>query len=97
MLQNKVTLRSSYKFTKIFMEPAINPKTGRFAECVRQVDYNGDMILSDEDKKNGKILIPISDIIEIYDGIEFDLDEPYDAAKWEAIRYSKKIPRNIYR
>lgn len=96
MLQNKITLRSSYKFTKIFMEPAINPKTGRFAECVRQVDYNGDMILSDEDKKNGKILIPISDIIEIYDGIEFDLDEPYDAAKWEAIRYSKKIAQDRF-
>lgn len=93
MLQNKIILRSTYKFTKIFMEPAIDPSTNRYAACVRRVDANGDMILNNEDK-DGRILIPESEIIEIFDGVEFDLDQPYDAARWEAIKFSKKIAQD---
>lgn len=77
------------------MEPAKNPATGRYADCVRYVDHNDDMIFrGDADK--GKILIPESAIIEIFDGKEFDLDNPYDAAEWEAIRYSKKIAQDRF-
>jgi len=96
MLQNKIILRSSWKFPKIFMEPAINPKTNRYADSVRKVDSNNDMILSQEDKVTNKIFIPETEIIELFDGVEFDLDEPLDAARWEAIRYSKKIAQDRF-
>lgn len=94
MLENKIILRSTYKFTRIFMEPAVNPRTNRFAEVVRQVDSNGDQILNDEDRKTGRITIPVNEVIEIYDGIEFNLDDELDAARWEAIKYSKKIAQD---
>lgn len=94
MLQNKIILRSTYKFTRIFMEPAINPKTGRVADVVRRVDSNGDTILTDEDRKTGRIVIPETEVIEIYDGIEFNLDDELDAARWEAIRHSRKIAQD---
>jgi len=94
MLQNKIILRTTYKFTKIWMEPAINPRTRRYSDSVRSVDSNGDMILSFEDKNSGKVFIPENAVIELYDGIEFDLDEPLDAARWDAIKYSKKIAQD---
>jgi hypothetical protein len=94
MLENKIILRSIYKFTKVFMEPAINPATGRYADVVRRVDSNGDMILNEEDRRTGRFLIPESDVIELYDGIEFNLDNEIEAARWESIRFSKKIAQD---
>jgi len=94
MLENKVILRSIFKHTKVFMEPSKNPKTGQYANVVRRVDSNGDMILNEEDRKTGKYLIPESNVIELYDGITFDLDNEIEAAQWESIRYSKKIAQD---
>lgn len=94
MVQNKIILRSVYKFTRMHMEPARLPSTGRYSEAVRQTNSQGDMILSDEDKKSGGFFIADTDVTEIYDGREFDLDDPIDKAWWEAIRFSKKIAQD---
>lgn len=94
MYSNKITLRSVFKFTRVHMEPAKNPATGRFADAVRTTNSLGDLILSDEDKKSNRFFIKDTDVIEIYDGKEFDLDDVVDAAWWDAIRFSKKIAQD---
>ena len=73
------------------MEPARHPKSKRFADCVRPADAHGNLVLSEAERASGKIFISEEEQVELYDGKEFDLDNPYDAAWWEAIRYSKKI------
>lgn len=90
----KIIIRSVYKITKCFMEPAKDSKTGRFGPTVRQVDSNGDMILSDEDKRGNKFFIKSTDVIELYDGKEFNLLDEVDLAWWEAIKNSKKIAQD---
>lgn len=94
MYENKIILRSVYKVTRCWMEPARDPRTNRFSSTVRQVNSLGDKILDDEDKKSKAFLIAENDIIEIFDGKTFDLDDPIDFAWWEAIRYSKKIAQD---
>lgn len=93
-VENKLTIRSVYKVTKADIEPVIIPHTGRYADCVRRVNSVGDMILNDDDRKSGKVLIGENERIEIYDGKTFDLDDPFDAAWWEAIKYSKMIAKD---
>lgn len=91
-MSNKIVIRSVYKVTSCIMEPAPDAKTGKFAKCVRKVDSKGDLILTDEDRRNGiDNLIGENENILIFDGKEFDLDDPYEAAWWEAIRNSRKI------
>ena len=94
MLENKIILRSVYKVTRCWMEPAKNPNTGRFADIVRKVNLQGEQILSDDDRKSGKFFIGDEDVIEIYDGKEFDLEDYVDAAWWEAIKFSRKIAQD---
>lgn len=94
MSENKIILRSAYKIPRCFMEPAKNPSTGRFPEVVRKVNSQGDMLLDEEDKKARRFLIAETEIIEVFDGKVFDLDNEIDAAWWEAIRYSKKIAQD---
>lgn len=93
MSDNKIIIRSVFKITKCKMNPATNPKTGRYAEHVRRVDSNGDMILLDGDKSPKNEFEPIAetDIIEIYDGRTFDLDDKFDKSQWEAIKFSPLI------
>lgn len=93
---NKIIIRSVYKITKAKFEPAINPITRRYADCVRPVDSNGDVRLTDEDRKKGRFVIPENANIEIYDGKEFDLSNEIDSAWWEAIRYSKRIAQDRF-
>lgn len=94
MLENRIIIRSVYKFTRLHMEPARLPSTGRYSAAVRETNSQGDMILSDEDKKSNSFFIKDTDVIEIYDGKEFDLDNAIDAAWWEAIRHSRKIAQD---
>jgi len=91
---NKIIIRSVYKITKCFMEPAKEPRTGRWPSSVRDVDSFGNMILTDDDKKSNKHFIKTTDVIEIYDGKEFDLDDEISTAQWEAIKFSKRIAQD---
>jgi hypothetical protein len=95
MQENKIILRSVYKVTRCWMEPAVNPITNRFnSDVVRKVNQLGEMQLSDDDRKSGRFLISENDAIEIFDGKIFDLDQEVDHAWWEAIKYSKKIAQD---
>lgn len=91
---NLIVIRSVYRITKMMVEPARHPKTNRYADCVRTIDSNGNMILSDADrKKDISLFIPEDKVIEIYDGKTFDLNDPYENAQWEAIKYSRRIAK----
>lgn len=89
-----IIIRSVYKITRAFMEPSKHPISDRYAPCVRKVDSNGDRILSEKDKLNMDNLIGENEVIEIYDGKSFNLEDPYDAAWWEAIKDSPKIAKD---
>ena len=85
---NTIVLRSVYgaNGSKVFIQPCLDPKTGRFPDCVKRVNSMGDMILTDAERNSNKIFIPETEIITIETGTTFDLNDPYDAVKWEAIK-----------
>ena len=85
--RNIVVLRSVFGKVgqKYFIQPC-KDKFGNRPKCVRPVDSNGDMILSVEDKTKGGIFIPEDQMFVIEDGKTFDLNDPRQAAEWEAIR-----------
>lgn len=91
MEKNIIILKTPYKITKAFLNPCKNPKTGRYPDSVRKVDTKGEMILSREDIDSGKSFIAETDIIEITNGKIYNLDDPYEAAEWEAIKYHSLI------
>lgn len=71
--------------------PCANRQTGMMPDCVRSVNSNGDMILSEQDKQSGKIFIKETEDIVVTDGTVFDLKNPLQLAKWEAIKNSPLI------
>ena len=91
--KNIIIFRDVYKVTEAYIEPARDPMTKRFADCVREVDDKGNMILSDTDKASNKVFIKINDALLIKDGTQLDLNNSLDAAWWDAIKYSVLIAR----
>lgn len=86
--QNIITLRSVFGKVgqKYFIQPC-RDKMGQYPKCIRKVDSNGDMILSVEDRQSSDaIFIPETQIFVIEDGKTYDLDDPYQAAEWEAVK-----------
>ena len=57
MIENKIIIRSVYKITRCFMEPARNPSTKRFADCVRPCDEHHKIILTERERSSGSIFI----------------------------------------
>ena len=92
-MENILILRSPYKIPRAYLNPARDPKTNRYPASVRRVDKNGDMILSREDIDSGGHFISEIDVIEIWDGKVFDLDDEFQASEWEAIKYHKIIAK----
>lgn len=90
---NYIILRSVFGKVgqKYFLNPARDPNTNRFPDCVKRVDSKGDMILTDAERNSGQIFIPEDNLIEIEDGKVFNLDDPYDKALWESIQHSRII------
>lgn len=76
---------------KYFIQPSKDPKTGRYPECVRRVDSNGDMILSDADRNSRKYFIKEDETFTIEDGTVFNLEDEYQRNEWEAIKNSPLI------
>ena len=66
---------------------------GNYPKCVKHVDSKGDMVLSDAEKNDpGRdYFIRENDVIIIEDGTTFDLSNPYDKSRWEAIENCKLI------
>ena len=93
-MEDRIIIRSVFKITKCYMEPAKDPKTNRFPDSVREVDSKGDMILSDVDRKSGKFYVKSTDVIEITDGKEFNLTDQVEAAQWDSIKHSKRIAQD---
>lgn len=88
---NIVVLRSV--FGKVGQKYYIQPQRdarGRYADCVRRVNSEGDIILTPEElEKESKGLaayIPIDKLFVIEDGKTFNLDDVYERAEWEAIK-----------
>lgn len=87
--KNFIRLRSTFSDVgQIYVIQPCRRPDGTYPECVRSVDKNGDMILSEEDKtlqSKGKVFIPMDMMIEIKPGQELDLSKPRDKAIWECI------------
>ena len=87
MEESKIVLRSV--FGKVGMKYYIQPsrdKNGNSPECVKQVDSFGNMIVSDAERNSGKPFIKVTETFTIEDGKTFDLTDPWDQARWEAIK-----------
>nr|DAH12225.1 MAG TPA: hypothetical protein [Caudoviricetes sp.] len=88
---NIVVLRSV--FGKVGQKYYIQPQKdsrGRYAECVKRVNSQGDIILTSEEiEREAKGLaayIPETELFVIEDGKTFNLDDVYENAVWEAIK-----------
>lgn len=88
---NIVVLRSV--FGKVGQKYYIQPQKdarGRYADCVKRVNSQGDIILTPEEIENESkglaAYIPETELFVIEDGKIFNLDDVYDKAVWEAIK-----------
>ena len=93
---NIVVLRSV--FGKVGQKYYIQPQRdsrGRYADCVRRVNSQGDIILTpDEIEKESTGLaayIPETALFVIEDGKTFNLDDVYEKAVWESIKNCELI------
>ena len=82
----------------IKIQPCKNPKTGKYADCVKRVDSNDDMILSESERNdvNNKYFIKETDTFDIVDGTTFDLEDVRQRFIWEAIQYCPLIAPDYY-
>lgn len=92
-INNIIIIRSVFGKVgqKYYINPVRDPKTGRYAPCVRPVDSKGDMIMSDVDRNSGKALIPENRVFIIEDGTQFDLTDEWQKAEWESIQFCPLI------
>lgn len=88
---NIVVLRSV--FGKVGQKYYIQPQRdsrGRYADCVRRVNSDGDIILTpaeiEKESKGLAAYIPVDKLFVIEDGKTFNLDDVYERAEWEAIK-----------
>lgn len=101
-MNNEIILRSAYGKVgqTYFIQPCPNPRTGRLPDCVRTVDSNGDMILSEEDVKKMSSgiahFVASNHVFEIMDGTSYDLDDIVDAANWASIEYCNWIAKDRF-
>lgn len=92
--KNIIIFRDVHKITEAYIEPAKNPDTRRYADCVREVDDKGNLILSEADKTSNKFFIKVTDALLIKEGFQLDLNDPTDEAWWDAVKYSPLIARS---
>lgn len=87
MDDKKIILRSVFgKVGQVYSIQPCKDANGNWPDCVRQVDSFGNMIISEKDKNSGKPFIKVNETFRIQDGQVFDLTDPWDAARWEAIK-----------
>jgi len=102
---NIIVLKSAYGKTQgqtYHITPCVDPETGMLPPHIRERDSFGQLILSEEDKakasstdpKKKVIFLPIDVPIVVQHGTTFDLDNPLDKAKWEAIKNSALIAKD---
>ena len=88
IINNLVVLRSVFGKVgqKYYLNPAKDAKTGRYPECVKHVNSQGDLILTDAERNSGKYYVKEDEVIIVEDGTTFDLNNEVEAARWEAIK-----------
>lgn len=90
---NYIVIRSVFGKVgqKYYLNPAKDPVTRRFPDCVKHVDSKGDLILTEAERNSGEVFIPEDEVIVLEDGTTFNLDDKWEAARWQAIQHSKLI------
>lgn len=83
---------------KYYIQPCRDPKTGLFPPCVKKVNAQGDLIMSEKEKSDyaeGKAMYFGEDhTFEITAGMKFDLTNIYDKAVWDCIKNCKLIAKS---
>ena len=99
-LSQKIVLRSvrGKVGNVVKIQPCKNPLTGKYADCVKRVDSNNDMILSEKELNdpNRIYFIKETDSFPIVDGTTFDLEDVRDRFIWEAIKYCPFIAPDYF-
>lgn len=99
-LSQKIVLRSvrGKVGNVVKIQPCRNPETSEYADCVKKVDSNGNMILSEKELSdpNRKYFIKETDTFDITDGTTFDLENTRQRFIWEAIQYCPLIASDYY-
>ena len=99
-LSNKIVLKSVRGKVGIVikMQPSIDPETGNYPDCVKKIDSNGNMILSEKElaDPNRKYFIKENAVFDITDGTTFDLDKVGDRFIWEAIQHNPFIAPDYF-
>lgn len=86
-----IILKSVYDKSNIkyFIQPC-KDKYGKYASCVKKVNSQGDMIMSDSERgafSEGKVaFFPETQIFEVVSGKTYHLDDIWEKAEWEAIK-----------
>ena len=97
--QDVIVLRSVYGKVgiKYYIQPC-RDKYGNYPDCVKHVNANGDMILSDEERNdpNRKYFLEENKPIIIEDGYTLDLSKVRDQYIWEAIKNCELIAPDRY-
>jgi hypothetical protein len=85
---NLIILRSVYGKVgqKYYIQPCKDKKTGRLPECVKPVNSQGDIILSDKERNSGEYFIRENETFVVEDGTVFDLSDEIQRKNWEAIK-----------
>lgn len=93
-----IILRSVYGKVgqKYYIQPCKDQVTGRLPECVKHVNSQGDMILTDAERNSGKYFIKETETFIIEDGKTFNLEDPIEQAQWEAIKNCVLIAPDRY-
>lgn len=93
---NIVVLRSVFGKVgqKYFIQPQRDSR-GRYADCVKRVNSQGDIILTpaeiESESRGLAAYIPETELFIIEDGKSFDLDDVYEKAVWESIKNCELI------
>jgi hypothetical protein len=99
-LSQKIILRSVRGKVGIVVkvQPCVNPETGEYPDCVKKVNSNNDMVLSEKEinDPNRPYFIKETDTFDIVDGTTFDLENTRQRFIWEAIRYCPLIAPDYY-
>ena len=99
-LSQKIVLRSvrGKVGNVIKIQPCKDPETSEYPDCVKKVDSNGDMILSEKERNdpNRIYFIKETDTFDVVDGTTFDLENIRQRYIWEAIKHCPLIAPDYY-
>ncbi len=94
LISNIVVLRSVYgnkTGMQYRIQPCKDPETGEYPPCVKPVDSQGDIRLTDKERNSGEFYIKETETFTIVDGTTFDMNNPRQKATWEAIKHCPLI------